>query len=315
MYTYYLQPEFLEKIGEILQNIENRYMKRDEIIAKCQSKAANYFTKEEYGEIRSLLSDLYIKRTYKGYKFDFFFNLKYPHNGSDPKTKDIYYNAIKYQVISNWEHFKDLSEEHKQKLIILYAVKLLCNINNCIDYCYNDASKPIAQGEKYNVKIYDPIKLNDIWIISKDLYKQIYIDDNYTVYTINGNEIVLPKEYKYIAARKRLTKEQMEEAINSFSEAPTIMELKEHINNNNYSEIPVADTLLWKYLEAYQLVDKIKRCRKSKLQKKEERDNELALLKQTVEADKAKLEQYKILVLEKKKIEAEMKLLHKELKK
>lgn len=246
---------------ELLPRLNERSVKIEEdknnLSIICSNDLFKEFNSWTY---KNLSSDvLKIKYSFNGVRFEIFFNLKQLYNGSDPRTLNRLKNAIKFQMIANYEDFNDFDKATKHRIAFLYGNKLFSNINNNITF--NNEEQ----------KLFKPITACDILEISKNIIYEIE-EGNYSIYDINNQEKIIDvknknKDYHTM----RITYEELENLINDFfkenGKKPTIKELREYYNKiykideiEDYEELTsksISETLMRKYVKLGNLQEMI----------------------------------------------------------
>ena len=238
------------KFNERLEQINNtNSMKEIAEICRLQidGELLNY--------IKSNFKNIKLTESFMGVRFEYIYSKKpkFLYNGSDPRTKDRLYNAIKYQYISQYNYIN----EHRGLLCII-AYKLLRKVNNSITY---------NEGKT----IYDPINQNCIKRMLIAIKEEIN-NKNYDVYDVNGYVHKLKIDYEF-KRMKRFTKNELTDIIKQVGETPTLQEICDYINEQEMKkEWPntVYTQQLKYYVNEFELQDLVKqrkRRTKAELQK------------------------------------------------
>lgn len=198
--------------------------------------------------MKNISSLVNFKYSYCGVRFESIY-IKKPGkllNGSDSRILDNFKNALKYQMIANFEIFNNLIDTRTTSNdAILYGYKLLYNVNNSMTYNVN------------NTINYNPIDHSKIKIIVTDIISELLKDD-YTVTDLSGVPHVLQKNYTY-NNMELMTKEELANYINEAGIKPTIKVVVSYINTNN--KLPngkhLSNEALKYYIDKYGLRDMV----------------------------------------------------------
>lgn len=244
--------ELYKQRFEQVQNAKTK----SEVKDVCMMQIDGLLKKFVYKNISNLVS---LKFSYCGLRYQNVYVTKPKTllNGSDPRTYQTLYSALKYQYLANHEFFK--TEDNHAYALYFYAYKISHNINNSCTYNVNDTCT------------YNPINYNTIQHVVAQVLADVE-NGNYDVYDLNGIVHTLKENYTY-NLMERFTKNEFIKAIQETGDKPKIDEIVQHVNmeeQNNGTEHYVSRNIIKYYVEKYELREMVTmKQRKTKSQIKQ----------------------------------------------
>lgn len=272
----FINENIKQEFESIITYTDNLYMQRKEKIDTCnnETELKNICKTPVDTELRhfvwnNISRKIPLKYSYCGVRFENIY-IKKPNklmNGSNTKTFNTIKNALKYQMIANYDIFSDVEslDENKIKEITyiakLYCYKLMYNINNSITF------------NQYGTINYNPIDSKKIDELIKEVRIEL-VNNNYTVYDLGDVPHVLQKKYTY-NNMELMSKEELICYINEVGVKPTIKEVASYINTNN--KLPhdkdLSNETLKYYIDKYGLRDMVSiKSRRTKAEMKHRKE-------------------------------------------